>query len=126
MKKRFTTDSNLFVVKFEYGVNKEGYWCYRHIILQLEDCVVVVQTLYQDFYVLFMYNHSCYHDSQRDDALNTENMSKSYGWKQKKMSDTTMLDCTFFGPHPKILNEDDTHCMQYQVNDEGPFYLTPK
>jgi hypothetical protein len=37
--------SNSFVVEFEYGANSEGYWCYEHMVLQLEDCMDCLKVL---------------------------------------------------------------------------------
>lgn len=31
--------------KFDYGTNQDGYWCYEHIIIQLEDVVDVLRCL---------------------------------------------------------------------------------
>ncbi len=42
-----------FVVEFEYGANNEGYWSYKHMVLQLEDCVDCLEVLAPQFYYLF-------------------------------------------------------------------------
>jgi hypothetical protein len=31
-----------FVCTFEYGADSEGYWNYNHMVIQLEDCVDVL------------------------------------------------------------------------------------
>ena len=80
MKKQHT--SSPFIVEFEYGVNLESYWSYDHIMLQMEDCIDVMNLLYPQYDVLFLFDHSCGHVRQRKDGLNVENMSKSYGGKQ--------------------------------------------
>ena len=67
-----------FVVEFEYGANNEGYWSYEHMVLQLEDCVDCLQVLAPQFDYLFLFDHSCGHDKQREDGLNVENMKKSF------------------------------------------------
>jgi hypothetical protein len=58
-----------FVVEFEYGANNEGYWSYEHMVLQLEDCVDCLQVLAPQFDYLFLFDHSCGHDKQREDGL---------------------------------------------------------
>ena len=126
MKKLLLPNYNPFVVEFEYGASKEGYWCYEHMILQLEDCVDVVQTLYPEFDFLFMFDHSCGHDRQRDDALNADHMSRGFGGKQKEMRSTKIKDVSYFGSFERTLNVGDTQFMQYKDDDEGPFYLTPE
>ena len=42
-----------FSRSFEYGNNHEGYWSYNHMVLQLEDCVDVLKTLYLNFDFIF-------------------------------------------------------------------------
>jgi hypothetical protein len=54
--------SRPFVVEFEYGANYEGYWCYEHLVLQLEDCVDCLKVISSQFKFLFMFDHSCGHD----------------------------------------------------------------
>ncbi len=69
--------------EFEYGANNEGYWSYEHMVLQMEDCLNVMKVLHPQYEVLLLFDHSCGHDQQREDRLNVENMSKSYGGKQQ-------------------------------------------
>jgi hypothetical protein len=52
------------------------------MVVQTEDCIDVMMVLYPSYDYLFLFDHSCGHDKQRDDGLNVENMSKSYGGKQ--------------------------------------------
>ena len=40
-KKELT--SNPFVVEFDYGTNKDGYWGYNHMVLQMEDYIDVLR-----------------------------------------------------------------------------------
>ena len=49
-----------FVREFEYGQNADGYWTYQHMVLQLEDCVDVLNVKYpQEYDFLFLFDHSC-------------------------------------------------------------------
>ena len=70
---------------FDYGANQQGYWDYDRMVLQLEDCVDVVKVLYPDHDYLFLFDHSCGHDRQREDGLSVTRMSKYYGGKQASM-----------------------------------------
>jgi len=70
-----------FVVKFEFGVANEGYWCYEGMVLQLENCMDGLHTLYPQFYVILLSGHSCGHNKQKK-MLTTENMTMNYGGKQ--------------------------------------------
>jgi hypothetical protein len=54
--------SNPFVLEFEYGASAEGYWTYASMVLQLEDSLDVVKTLYPQYDFLFLFDHSCGHD----------------------------------------------------------------
>jgi hypothetical protein len=41
--------SSPFVIEFKYGANNQGYWNYNHMILQFEDCIDVVRTMWPEF-----------------------------------------------------------------------------
>ena len=78
-----------FIREFEYGQNADGYWTYQHMVLQLEDCVDILNVKYPQYDFLFLFDHSCGHDRQREDGLNVEKMSKSFGGRaQRKMRET--------------------------------------
>ena len=64
-------ESSPFVVEFEYGQNKEGYWNYDHMVLQIEDCVDVLQYMYPNFDFVFLLDHSSGHDCLRPDGINS-------------------------------------------------------
>jgi hypothetical protein len=53
------------------------------MVLQIEDCLDVMMVLYPAYEVLLLFDHSCSHDWQKEDGLNVENMSKSYGGEAK-------------------------------------------
>ena len=116
--------NNPFYTEFEYGANKEGYWNYELMVLQLEDCTDCTSVLYPNFDFIFLFDHSCGHDKQREDGLNAENMAKGYGGKQSKLRDTKILTkIGYLGDFPSQLKEGDIQSMQYHEEDDGPFYL---
>jgi hypothetical protein len=89
-----------FVVEFEFGIVNEGYWCYRRMVLQMEDCLDVLDTLYPQFDVLLLFDHSCGHDKQQSDGLNVENMTKNYAGKQSFLRPTLIKEERgYFGPY---------------------------
>ena len=45
-KTKFTVDDNPFVKEFRYGINDDGYWTYDHFIIQLEDCMDILNILH--------------------------------------------------------------------------------
>ena len=50
--------SSPFTRYMEYGSNKEGYWNYDHMIVQMDDCVQVLKHLYPQFEYVFLFDHS--------------------------------------------------------------------
>jgi hypothetical protein len=114
-----------FVVEFEYGANNEGYWCYEHMVLQLEDCVDCIKVIAPQFDYLFLFDHSCGHDKQREDGLNVENMTKNFGGKQAYLHDTLIKEVDgYLGPYPRTLKPGDVQSMVFHESDIGPFWLT--
>ena len=55
------------------------------MVLQLEDCIDVLKVLYPQFDFLFLLDHSRGHGRQKEDGLNVEQMTKSYGGAQKRL-----------------------------------------
>ena len=114
-----------FVIEFEYGANGDGYWVYEHMVLQVEDCVDCLTVLYPEHDFLFMLDHSCGHDRQREDGLNAENMNKSYGGNKPKLRDTLISqEHGYLGPYPRQLQPGDTQKMVFLPSDEGPFWMS--
>ena len=126
--KKELTDSP-FVRKLEYGANKEGYWCYEHMVVQLEDCIDVLHVLHPDFDFIFLFDHSNGHDRLQPDGLNLNRVSVKFGGKQPKMRTSKLTSSTFFGPHhttSSALQLGDSQTMQFSEIDIGPCYLNDK
>lgn len=71
-----------FQQQLQYGAMREGYWTYKDMVLQLEDCVDCLKCLLgNDFDYLFLFDHSNSHDRVAADALNPATISKSFGGK---------------------------------------------
>ena len=95
------------------------------MVLQMEDCIDVMHALYPDYNVLFLFNHSCGYDRQRDDGLNVENMSKNYRGKQSLLRPTLIREeAGYLGTYPHQLSPGDTQHMIFGENDEGPFWMS--
>jgi hypothetical protein len=116
-----------FTRLLEYGKNNEGYWTYESMVIQLEDCVDSLQTLFPEFDVLILFDHSNGHDRLQPDGLNLRKIRKNFGGKQPKMHDSVLtLDC--FGKYHNEnspLQEGSIQSMCFLPTDSGPFYLTP-
>jgi hypothetical protein len=83
-KKPLTISDNPFVYYFNYGAQEEGYWCYKMMVLQLEDVIDCLTILHPEFDYLFLFDHSCGHDHQHEDELNAGRMLKLFGGKQPR------------------------------------------
>ena len=124
-KKELTTSP--FVTELEYGQNKEGYWSYYQMVLQLEDCIDVLKWAYPDFDFIFLFDHSNGHDRFQPDGLNMKKVSSKYGGKQPVMRSSLLSSKDFFGPYhtPSYpLQVGYTQLMQFTENDPGPCYLS--
>ena len=118
-----------FVHYFEYGANGKGYWVYEHMVLQLEDCTDCLAVLYPEYDFLFLLDHSCGHDRQREDGLNVEQMNKAFGGNQPKMRETKIKETKgYLGPylHPDMLRPGDIQSMVFGPTDSGPFWMSPE
>jgi len=54
-----TFDSNPFFFEFKYSAANEVYWNYKHMILQLDDCIDILKCLYLEYDFLFLFDHLC-------------------------------------------------------------------
>jgi hypothetical protein len=121
--------STPFTRFLEYGANNEGYWTYDSMVLQLEDCVDVLQTLYPQFDYIFLFDHSNGHDRMQPDGLHMQKVRKTFGGKQPIMRKTVLTDATCFGPYHNSSYElqlGHTQSMTFSESDKGPFYLSPE
>ena len=106
------------------GINNKGYWNSYHMSLQFEDVIDCLQVLYPNYDLVFMFDHSQGHARQREHALSAQQMSKSLGGAQPRMSDTTIItEEGFPGPHLPSLRVADTQSLVFQI-DVGPWYLS--
>lgn len=118
-----------FYVEFDYGAARDGYWTYEWMIVQLEDCVDVLRVLYPEYDFVFLFDHSCGHDRQREDGLNVNKLGKSFGGAHPKLRDSKMVQADgYLGSyeHSKKLKVGETQSMVFKATDEGPCWLTPE
>lgn len=79
-----------FIQLFDYGKNLQGYWTYKWMVIQLEDCIDVLQSLHPQYNYVFMFDHSCGHDRKHPDGLNAAVMNKGFGRNQPIMHSVKM------------------------------------
>jgi len=116
-----------FIREFEYGYKGEGYWSYEHMVIQLEDCIDCLKVLYLQYDFVFLLDHSCGHDQQREDGLNAGKMSKTFGGRQKILRDMAIKqENGYLGPFKRTLKVGDVQTMRFQSTDEGLFWMTPE
>jgi len=75
-----------FVRYLNYGQGKDGYWTYRHMVLQLEDCNDCTKYMFPQFQICYELDHSSGHNSEQPDSLSTTASVINLGWggKQRK------------------------------------------
>ena len=125
-KKQLLT-STPFIRRLEYGQNKEGYWSYDHMVVQMEDVVDILQMQFPEFDFIFLVDHSNGHDRLQPDGLNINKISVKYGGQQPEMRDTRLTSSNLFGPfHTKdhALQIGSVQSMQFSEIDAGPCYLS--
>lgn len=81
-----------FVRYLNYGSGKDGYWTYRHMVIQIEDCLDAFCTLHPQYDVQFELDHSSGHNMERPDGLSTTSGVINMGWggKQRNMRRTVL------------------------------------
>ena len=127
-KKPLTLDRSPFLVFFEYGENREGYWAYNNMVLQFEDAVDVLKVMHPSYDFVFLFDHSAGHAKQRPDGLNHHRMNRAFGGKTiQMMRDTIILqEEGYLGTFPRILEPGDTQSLVFPASDtsSGPFWMS--
>ena len=124
-KKPLTFDKSPFLVFFEYGENREGYWAYNNMVLQFEDAVDVLKVMHPSYDFVFLFDHSAGHAKQRPDGLNQHRMNRSYGGKTVPMRSTVIKqEEGYLGPFPRMLGPGDTQFLIFSASDTGPFWMS--
>ena len=114
-----------FLLFFEYGENREGYWTYSNMVIQFEDAVHVLRVMHPTFDFVFLFDHSSGHATQRPNGLNHNRMNCSYGGKAARMQ-TTLIEQEqgYLGRFPRTLEPGDTQSLVFTNSDNGPFWLS--
>ncbi|KAI2512867.1 hypothetical protein MHU86_1413 [Fragilaria crotonensis] len=124
-KRPLTADKSPFLVLFEYGENREGYWAYNHMVLQFEDAVDVLKVMHPSFDFVFLFDHSAGHSKKRPDGLNQHRMNRSYGGKAAAMRDTLITqEEGFLGPFQRVLEPGSIQSLLFSASDSGPFWMS--
>ena len=133
-KKDLAPGESVFSVMFQYGSSGDGYWTYDHMVIQLEDCVDVLDALlsipasgveqHHDAFVesltcprrlkrkfkyIFLTDHSCGHDRKRPDGLDVTSLRKAPSASAKVMRDVVITNKN------GVLSEDFDHPLKLKV-----------
>ena len=118
-----------FVFWLDYGANADGYWNYERMVIQLEDCIDVLQVLYPQFEFVILFDHSNGHDRLQPNGLSTTKIGIRYGGKQPKMRSSKLDSDIYFGPYHNDsykLQKGDIQHMTFPMDakdEDGPCYL---
>ena len=124
-KRPLTPDKSPFLVFFDYGENREGYWAYNNMVVQFEDVVDVLKVMHPAYDFVFLFDHSAGHAKQRPDGLNQHRMNRSFGGKTAPMRSTIIAkEQGFLGAFPRILEPGDTQALAFASSDTGPFWMS--
>jgi hypothetical protein len=114
-----------FIRTLEIGIRKDGYWTYKHMVVQLEDCVDCFRYICDkrgwDFQVGFELDHSSGHAHTRPNGLSINELRLGWGGKQKPMRDSvlTTQDVGSFD-HDRRVQVGETQSMVFQLGDNPP------
>ena len=95
------------------------------MIVQLEDCVDVLQYLYPEFEFKFIFDHSNGHDRLQSDGLSLSKINLKHGGKQPQLR-MSMLKPEHFGPFHNSnydLQPGMKQSMNFRPTDKGPCYI---
>ena len=127
--KKMPLDNQRFIVKFEYGAGKDGYWSYEQMVIQTEDYLDILKALYPQYDYKTLFDHSCGHDRQREDGLNKNKLGKGWGGANPKLRSSEITrEEGYLGQfnHAKKLKVGETQSMVFaDDNLDGPWWLTP-
>ena len=113
-----------FIRYIEVGENREGYWDYNHMVIQLEDVVDCLKFVHPEFDYLILFDHSSGHSKKRIGGLDASKMKVKHGGVQPMMQDSKIVEEDgYLGPFSRILEAGDTQSFVWKEGDAGPFYL---
>ena len=68
-----------FVRYLAYGSSKDGCWIYRHMILQIEDCIDCLRIIYPQYNYEFEIDHPPGHNTERINGFSANAMNLGWG-----------------------------------------------
>jgi hypothetical protein len=94
------------------------------MVLQLEDCADCLRALYPNIKFVFILDHTCGHDKQKEDGLNAANMGKSFVGTRAKLQDTHIKEeMGYLGSFSATFKAGNVQHMTFDPTDNGPFWM---
>jgi hypothetical protein len=125
-KMPLTKTKSPFLLLFEYGENREGYWSYINMVIQFEDAVDVIRVMHPTYDFIFLFDHSSGHAKQRPDGLNQHRMNRGYGGKATPRMRSTLIEKEegYLGRFPRTLEPGNVQSLVFSDSDVGPFWMS--
>ena len=110
------------------SIHSKGFWNYHHVMIQFEDVVVVLKSLYGDqYHFIFFFDHSSSHDKTRPNGLTNSKMNKFFGGSQNVMRNSEIKNSSYLGDYNQAnrlrVPVGGFQSIQYNKTDSSPFYL---
>ncbi len=126
-KRPLTSDHSPFLLFFENGENREGYWAYNNMVLQFEDVTDIFKVMYPAYNFVFVFDHGAGQAKPRPDGLNQHQMNRSFGGKTGPMYRSMLLqEQGYLGTFPRVPEPGDTQALLYSSTDTGPFWMSSR
>jgi hypothetical protein len=123
--KKAKLETSPFIRSLEIGMRKEGYWTYKHMVIQLEDCVDCVRYVCEKrgwkFDIGFELDHSSGHAHTRPNGLSVSDLRLGWGGKQRPMRDSQLTENDVgLLDHDRRIQVGETQSMLFQPGDAPP------
>jgi hypothetical protein len=126
-------ESTPFIRFFESGSKYEGYWNNRHMMIQIEDCMDVLDSVprFKEFRHKFMFDSSTGHTAKQEGGLSSQHMIKGWGGhtQPRNFHSVELKDESYLGEHINKIPEDEriiVPCMyhyNFKEGDNGPVLM---
>ena len=85
------------------------------MVLQLGDCTKIIKDLRAGIDFIFIFDHSWWRDTGREDRLNATNVNSGYGGTQQEIQSTRInKEVGFLGLHEKKIEVGEDQHMIFQ------------
>ena len=93
-----------FIKRFEFGFSADGYWTYNNMVIQFKDVIDVIMSLFPQFDVVEVFDHSSGHAKKQIDVLYNGNINKYHGGSQPIINDSVIMSVDgYLGPYDYML-----------------------